>query len=249
MQADITEKHISRRAYRRKKRFTVLLAVMLLLPVLALKAAAVDLDSNEFAIDVDVQASDVQPVSDAQIALYHVAQGQLDADGNLHMKPMEAFADLEFDGITQETLPMLLDKLCPRLQQPEENPQSGAAAPIQLKKAGSDGMIHFRDLNSGVYVLLKWQDGAAKDWEMLPALVYLPRYQHAGDRWENTAVVVPKWERNPEHPVEPKPNEPDALLPQTGVVQWPIPVLLMAGLTCMGIGVRTYRHGKQDEAQ
>lgn len=236
---------------RKKKGITLSLVLFLLFSVYSVTAFAAESDSGKFAIDVDLNVPNSEAVYDTQVWLYHVAAAEVDETGNLHMEPMELFQDLEFDNLTEERTPILLVQVCERLQQPGSVPDAEMnLAPNGVQRPGADGMIHFHDLDAGVYLLVKWGSAEPVDLDMLPTLVYLPSYHHESDRWEHTATVVPKFDWQPDGPVHPEQPDnqtsavPDTKLPQTGMVQWPIPVLVLAGLVCIVIGSRLYRRGK-----
>lgn len=228
----------------------MLLAAFILIPMLRTTVYAA---SETYSIDVDVQESEFQEVYEAQIYLYKVADAVVDADGNLHMEPVDLYGDLNFDGLAQDEVRQLLEELCGRLQYPgsaEETAQN--LAPVAVQKPGEDDEIHFRNLDAGVYLLMKWDSEAPSQLEMSPSLVYLPWYHQESDTWEHTARVVPKFSRQPEvtpdpEPIPtPEPTTPDGTLPQTGMVQWPVPVLVLAGLLLLGIGYGMIRRAKQD---
>lgn len=235
----------------KKKSIALLLVVFLLLSVFGMSVYAAEPSENDFAIDVDMNDPNSDAVYDTQLSLYHVATAEVDEMGNLHMEPIALYEDLEFDNLTEDDVPMLLGELCERLQQPGSVPETELnLAPTGVKKPGADGMIHFHDLDAGVYLLVKWGNAEPMDLDMLPTLIYLPSYHHESDRWEHTATVVPKFDWQPDIPIDPEqpdhptPDVPDTKLPQTGMVQWPVPVLVLAGLAFIVIGSRMYRREK-----
>ena len=234
----------------KKNIVTMLLAVFILIPMLCTTVHAA---SEKYSIDMDMQDAEYKEAYDAQIYLYKVADAMVDADGNLHMEPVEFYQDVTFDGLHQSEVHQLLDTLCGRLHYPgaaEENMQN--LEPVAVQKSGSDGQIHFRNLDAGVYLVMKWDSEAPSQLEMSPSLVYLPWYHQESDTWEHTARVVPKfsWQSDvtpdPEPIPTPEPTTPDGTLPQTGMMQWPVPVLVLAGLFLLGIGYGMVRRAKQD---
>lgn len=227
----------------KKKILPRLLAVFMLLPALTVTAFAGSPNSEAFRIDVDLNVPDSKDVYDTQIYLYQVADAQVDGNGNLHMEPVGLFQDLTFDGLRQENVRGLTDVLCERIQYSGTG-NTGNLAPVAVQKPGKDGMIRFDNLDAGVYLLRKWSCEDPERLEMLPALVYLPTYHQASDRWEHTARVIPKfsWQTDP----VPPPTTPDSKLPQTGMVQWPIPVLAVAGMFLLVIGYGMIRRSKED---
>lgn len=222
-----------------KKSRSFLLLFFLLFFTVSVSAFAMDIDSKKFAIDVDLHIPNSKKVYDTPISLYHVATAEEDEMGNLHMEPIELYKDLVFDNYTEEKAPILLKQLCARLQNPETVQNEALhLAPLREEKPGKDGKIHFNNLEAGVYLLVKWEDKEPANLNMLPIMVYLPTYHHQSDHWENTATVVPKFDwQTDKQPVA----VPDTKLPQTGMVQWPVPVLVLAGLLFIVIGYRLHR--------
>lgn len=228
-----------------KKSKSFLLLFLLSFFIFSVPAFAMDIDSKKFAIDVDLRIPNSKKIYDTQISIYHVATAEEDEMGNLHMEPIELYKDLVFDNYTEDKVPILLKQVCARLQRPgtvqSENHQ---LAPLREERTGKDGKIHFDNLEAGVYVLVKWDNREPVNLKMLPIMVYLPTYHHQNDRWENTATAIPKfdWE------TETKPSKvSDKKLPQTGMVQWPVPILVLTGLVFVGIGYSLYRCGAEDE--
>lgn len=235
----------------KKKLFTMLLAVLVLLPVLSTAVFAANSDEKSFSIDVDMKVPGSDTVYDTQIYLYKAAEAQMDKNGNLHMEPAELFQDLEFDSLTPEKARTLLEEVCKRVKYPGSASEPGADfAPLAVKKPGKDGMIHFDQLDAGMYLLLKWNQEEPKKLEMLPALVCLPGVDPKTGEWQHTAAVSPKfsWQPDPTPAPAPTPAPSDSnpKLPQTGMVQWPVPVLLIAGLALLVIGYGVLRRAKQD---
>lgn len=231
----------------KKNILTMLLAVLMMLPVLSTTVVAATPDSEMFSIDVDMKVPNSDEVYDAQIYLYKVASAKVDENGNLHMEPVELYKDVTFDNLTQEEVRDLLDKLCERIKYPGSVPETALnLAPLEIQKPGKDGMIHFDNLDAGVYLLIKWNCEALDKLEMLPSLVYLPSYNQESGIWEYTVNVAPKFSWNPDPPPVTPPTTPDSQLPQTGMVQWPVPVLVLAGLFLLVIGYGVIRRAKQD---
>ncbi len=228
----------------KKKGVTLLLLLFLLFPARNVSALAVEADSKKFAIDVDLNIPNSEKVYNTQISLYHVATAEIDETGNLHMKPIKLYEDLVFDNYTEDKASSLLEELCGRLQQPGSVPDANLKlAPVKEEKPGIDGKIHFDHLEAGVYLLMKWENAEPASLKMLPTMVYLPSYQHESDRWEYTATVIPKFDWQPDKQPDQPTTVPDTKLPQTGMVQWPVPVLVLAGLLLIVIGYRL--HGRE----
>lgn len=100
-----------------------------------------------------------------------------------------------------------------------------------------DGKAKFTDLRTGLYLIL--QDEAADGYSaMSPFLVSVP-YQNDGIyEYQVTAVakssLAPEVETEPTEPTEP--DKPSGDLPQTGQLNWPVLLMLTAGLLMILVG-------------
>ncbi len=117
---------------------------------------------------------------------------------------------------------------------------------IATKQIGQDGAVKFENLPVGLYLIVQHQaaPGYAK---LTPFLVSLP-YMKDG-KYEYDLFANPKsdLEREPE-PTPPPATKPDPVLPQTGQLWWPVPLLAVAGMACFAIGwVLSARKGKRNE--
>lgn len=231
----------------KKSAFMRLLAVLLLLPVVSAAVFAANDNEKSFGIDIDMRVPGSNDAYQTQIYLYKAADAEVDETGNLHMKPVKLFEDLRFDGLTQEQIQTLLNELCSRVKYPGSVPEGTPnLTPVKIQKTEEDGKIHFKDLDGGVYLLIKWAQDAPQKLEMMPSLVYLPRFDSETNTWEKSAKVSPKfsWQPDPTPVPPPVPNDP--VLPQTGMVQWPAPILVLTGLFLLAIGYWFTRRAKQE---
>ncbi len=234
------------------KKRRVLIGVLSILVVFCLLStvAFAAPPENKYSIDVDMQMPESSNIYDTQIYLYKVADAEIDTTGNLHMKPIKLFENLVFDNLTSEKVHILVDALCAKIQYPEETSHTGAnLAPVAIQKPEKDGKIHFKELDAGVYLLKKWDKEEPQKLEMIPALVYLPSTDLESGKWQDHAIVSPKFSWIPDP--SPVPDEadspvvPDPKLPQTGMVQWPIPIFLTLGLILLAVGYRILGKAKQ----
>ena len=100
-----------------------------------------------------------------------------------------------------------------------------------------DGKATFSGLSTGLYLIV--QDEAALGFSGLgPFLVSVPYMEDGEYRYHVTAAIKSELEREPEsEPTEPPPTEPgDPDLPQTGQLNWPIPLMVVAGLGFFVVG-------------
>ena len=103
-----------------------------------------------------------------------------------------------------------------------------------------DGIAKFEDLTSGLYLI--YQEKAADGYNKLaPFLVTVP-YQGVYD------VTVDSKSELEREPTEPGPTEgdPDDKLPQTGQLNWPVPVMAAAGIILFLLGVVLCREPERD---
>ena len=103
-------------------------------------------------------------------------------------------------------------------------------------QAVRDGKATFSDLPTGMYLIV--QDKAASGFsELSPFLVSVP-YMADGEYVYNvTAVIKSELERVPE-PTTPSPGKPDdPKLPQTGQLNWPVPLMAVSGAILLFVGL------------
>ncbi len=111
--------------------------------------------------------------------------------------------------------------------------------PLATVNIGDDGRAGFPGLTAGVYLVVQSQ--AAPGYERLRSfLVSVPYLEDGEYCYDLTAN--PKTELEKEPPTDPtkpvgptKPTGPD--LPQTGQLQWPVPVLVCTGLLLLALGI------------
>lgn len=108
-----------------------------------------------------------------------------------------------------------------------------------------DGKATFSGLSTGLYLIV--QNKAADGFSKMGAFLVSVPYMEDGEyRYHVTAAIKSELEREPE-PTDPPPTEPeDPKLPQTGQLNWPIPLMVVAGLALFVIGWGL-RFGKKNE--
>lgn len=235
----------------KKNVLRMFLAALILFPMLSGMVFAVNPDRGTFRIDVNMKTANSDDICHAQIYLYQVAAAVMNETNSLHMEPVGPCKDLNFDDLTDEKVSSLLDELCRRVKYPGSVPETELdLVPQDIQRPGKDSMVHFDHLDAGVYLLIKWTQEEPHELAMLPALVSLPTLDQESGAWENTVEVSPKfeWETDPTPTPDPTtpPTEPGDKLPQTGMLQWPVPVLVVAGLLLAVLGYALIRHNRQD---
>lgn len=98
-----------------------------------------------------------------------------------------------------------------------------------------DGKATFSGLSTGLYLIV--QNEAADGFSKLGAfLVSVPYMENGEYQYHVTASMKSELEREPE-PTDPPPTKPnDPKLPQTGQLNWPIPLMVVAGLAFFMVG-------------
>lgn len=105
-----------------------------------------------------------------------------------------------------------------------------------VSSVGEEGKVQFQGLEMGLYLIM--QDVPAPGYSAIkPFLVTLPYMQDGEYCYRISSAVKTALEREPV-PTEPEPTKPSGdKLPQTGQLNWPVPVLAVCGLVCVLIGI------------
>ena len=216
-----------------KKRVTVLLAILMVFAVSSVVYGhdVPDLE-KEGSITVSMTYSE-RPVSGGTLTLYRVGDVVSD-DGDYSFVLSEEFAGsrLSLDDIQSDQLAKQLASYA------KENRLDGVTGSI-----GSSGKILFQKVKPGLYLLVQSQaaDGyLAAD----PFLVSMPAQKDGVYLYDVDASPKTELEKAPAKPTPTKPAP--SKLPQTGQLNWPIPVLAAAGLTLCVIGWRLHAGSRRD---
>ena len=104
-----------------------------------------------------------------------------------------------------------------------------------------NGKAVFKDLRPGLYVVIQMEGQVTEGFAPIrPFLTSLPRWENERYVYDTTADPKVPLETEPteppitEPPTEPKPTEPN--LPQTGQLNWPVPILVAMGLALLAAG-------------
>lgn len=102
------------------------------------------------------------------------------------------------------------------------------------RKIGADGTVLFADLELGLYLLV--QDAAAEGYnKAAPFLVGVPMTENESYIYDVDASPKVELTKAPAEPEQPEtPTGPK--LPQTGQLNWPIPLLVVMGLCLLSAG-------------
>lgn len=205
-----------------KFRIAALLLCVLLLYALSGAAYAHEVpDESQKGTIVVEMTYDGNAVTGGKLLAYRVAR-IIENDGDYGF---EALAPYEVDEISQENL---------------NTPELAAAFAEQVSGEGiepavsEDGVVRFENLELGLYLII--QTEASPGFEPLkPFLVSVPINEDGHYVYEVNAEG--KFQLHQEFQPTAAPTEsPDPGLPQTGQLNWPIPLLAMLGLGLFSIG-------------
>lgn len=128
----------------------------------------------------------------------------------------------------------------------QDNP--GAMYPVQQQETDENGVAVFDDLPFGLYYVV--QSNAVGGYQPLrPFLVTVPYWDETGAKWLYEVEATSKMEpiqptppkEEPEQPTQPTVPRPEGPLPQTGQLNWPVPVLAVGGMVLFLLGWRLNR--------
>lgn len=177
-------------------------------------------------------------VTGGEITLYQVAAA-VEKDGSYGYKYVNGYEDcnIPLDNLEDSELAGKLKKKLP-------DTARGITQSIDTK-----GKVEYKDLSTGLYLLV--QTKASDGYEGMEAfLVSIPL--NMDGEWDYDVDASPKVGTftavNPDTPETPKtPTEqkrPGGKLPQTGQLDWPIPVLSVTGILLFSIGWMLRREEK-----
>ncbi len=205
------------------------LIVLLLLPLLvfgfctqvsAVEGANPDKQcSITFLLDFDGT-----PLEGGSLTLYRV--GQISEEGDrfvlVDSLPQEG---LSFDNLQDPELAKILNELAFEHNLPS------------YKTSVVDGKAVFSDLKTGVYVANQLSGDEIPGYAAInPFLISLPQWQN--DTYVYDITASPKVPLVPSSTEPTEPTEPDDTtdLPQTGQLNWPVPLMAVLGFALFGIG-------------
>lgn len=227
-------------------------------PAYAASAGEIDFGKTG-AITLSLKTSDGTAVSDGAVTLYQVAALYLD-NGDMAYSYTEAFAACGVEPDVEDTsLPTLLAAYA------KSSSITGTSAAI-----GSDGTVTFADLELGLYLIV--QTTASDNYKTIdPFVVTVP--MQSGEEWVYIVDASPKVgtvastdsgesdepdesdesDESNEAAESDESNESDesdesdeVRIPQTGQLNWPIPVLAVSGLLLFALGWVLNRSGRTE---
>ncbi len=236
-------KTIMRKICKENRRLFALLAMLFsfhifLTAIPAYAGTAPDL-SRKGSVSVSFQDKGTA-VSGGELCLYPIAYA-FDEDGDFVYEYTNGLENCEIElGNLEDS------SLASRLE---------TALPDDAKKTaltvGSNGKAVFTDLTPGLYLLK--QTKAAEGYEMISSfLISVPEKE--GESWIYDLDASPKMEtlsktgESSKKTSKTPTGKTASTLPQTGQLNWPIPILAIAGLSLLLIGRELSREKKTHEA-
>lgn len=208
-----------------KRLTTLFLAAFLLCSVsIAASAHKAPDPSQKGSISVQMAYGD-QPVAGGSLTLYRVGDVKED-DGSYSFALSGDFTASEAD---------LADISSAKPAQELAQYAESRELPGKTAQIGDDGKVSFTGLKLGLYLLVQ-NETADGYYKADPFMVSVPMNENGA--YIYTVDASPKVELQkapiPKTPDTPKPTNPG--LPQTGQLNWPIPVLAILGLGLFGAG-------------
>lgn len=217
-----------------KKRLLALLCVIFLLAAMVVPAAAaetVDMTrKGSLSITMTYRG---KAVPGGKLTIYRVAEIVCDEYWNYSFRYLPAYEDCEIpvEDLDNSKLAKTLAAIV------KKDKLTGIRKTINNK-----GKVTFTDLELGLYLVV--QTTAAPGYSKIePFVVTVPGQEDGAYVYDVDAT--PKMDLEPE-PTEPRPTRPSGKLPQTGQLNWPVPVLLSLGLLCF-LGGWCLRSGKKKD--
>ncbi len=202
--------------------------VLVLLVSLSLTAFAHDVPDMERLCSVTItthKGSEI--VSGGTLTIYQVGE-IVENDGNYSFRPTGDFAAC---GESFESLDAA-SEIAERLK---TYAVVSEITGLSTEEIGEDGTVTFDTLPVGLYLIVQHQ--AAPGYAALPPfLVSLPYMENGKYEYDLSAFPKPGLEKEPE-PTDPPPTTPPGPnLPQTGQLNWPVPVLAVSGMALFTLG-------------
>lgn len=219
-----------------RNRIAVLLTVLAVMLFLTVPISAQELPDPQRTGSLTLWlAFDGQPLDGGSLTLYRVGELSV-TDGNAGFLPVRELED--GPALTELNDPGLARELASLAQ---SRNLSGIQEEILM------GWVTFSPLEPGLYVVTQQQSQATEGFDAIqPFLISLPRWENGNYVYDLTASpkvpLVPEETPPPPPPSEPTTPPPDDPpgIPQTGQLNWPIPVLAAAGMTLFILGWTLY---------
>lgn len=179
---------------------------------------------------------DELPLANVPFSLYRVAE--VSQDGTFALLPAYEGSGAAVNGLTKakewrastETLAAWI--------------QTQKLQPDAKKTTDKQGKAEFSRLSTGLYLVVGEQTRIGdKRYTCSPSLAAIPEQNEESGSWDYAVTIEPKntvksVQNDPPTKPDKKTDDPkpNKKLPNTGVLQWPIPTLAGIGVACMFLG-------------
>lgn len=208
-----------------KKITTLVLAVLLLLGTVRTVHATESPDLDRTGSLTLVMQWDGLDLNSGSLTIFQVGEVKyVDIAWTFVLIPELQDSGLSLENLEDKQLPGKLAR------QVKAKNISGITGPIQ------EGKAVFTDLPIGLYLVTQEEpcNGLSP---INPFLISLPQWAENGYVYDLTARPKVSLEPLPTKPPETEPEEPsESKLPQTGQLNWPVPVMAVAGLILLALG-------------
>ena len=196
-------------------------------------AQVADLERDDCMLTIEMRYAGIT-VSSGSFNLYRVGDAYMN-NQDLAFKWIDKFnCTVEMDKINlPETAPIVLKEA------KKHN------LPYVTKIVDSDGKVEFKNLQVGLYIV-EQQKVISGYKKVSPFFVYFPQLEEDGYNYDVNASVKAQLNDTPlptetpngsdETPDNTPDNTPNPTLPQTGQLNWPIPLLAICGVGLIMIG-------------
>jgi len=210
-----------------RKLTTLLAALVLLLSLIPGARAAENPDPDRIGSITFRMETEEQLLNTGKLTLYRVGDIAWQ-EGGWYFDPVEQLQDsgLSFGDIADSRLAAQVEEAV------KESGLPGQTAAI------SRGKAVFADLQAGLYLVTQKENHASDGFAPINSFLFSLPQQEAGSYvYEITAAPKVSLETVPTETTEPTESVPtDPKLPQTGQMNWPVPLMAAAGLAFLILG-------------
>lgn len=221
-----------------KKLATVLMCAVILfaLPLSAYARRPLVDQNQKGSISMDIMY-DGKPVVGGTWTLYHVADIDYDDDGNLIWVKTEIFKGFPGDF---NTMDLTVDSPGMRAYIEANDIWYG------IEKYPDNGKLVYSDLTPGLYYICQWHNapGFYRSGAFYITLPFFDGEKYIYDiEADIKTQIYPDGQNYPTPP--PSGPTPPPTIPDTGIVQWPVPVFAMCGIMLFAFGWYQFRKGER----
>lgn len=158
------------------------------------------------------------------VATLEESQGEL----QYQTLPAYSFADCDWTQCSASQLREKALQLAPNAQKRKDF--------AATQQTDANGTVIFRDLTPGLYLVIRTKPASENTaYTSDPFLVSIPTVVNGTSAYQVVAEPKFSWDSKPSKPAVPS-LKPDSSLPQTGQLNWPIPILIAMGLSLILLG-------------